>query len=93
MKRKVSTSSIYRGVSWNNEKKLWKVTIQYNKDRIFIGLFPTEEEAALAYNEKAIALGGPNTIRLNVIEPLCEEEPALWENFTEEEFIYLAQND
>ncbi|MCV5968484.1 hypothetical protein, partial [Lactococcus petauri] len=38
--------------------KRWEARIQHNKKQITIGYFNNEEEAALAYNKKAIELHG-----------------------------------
>jgi hypothetical protein len=38
--------------------KRWEARIQHNKKQISIGFYNTEEEAAIAYNEKAIEFHG-----------------------------------
>ncbi len=67
--------SKYLGVNFNlvksgDRKKTydkWIVRIQHNGKRIHVGRYNTEEEAALAYNKKAIELHG-EFARLNVID-------------------------
>lgn len=55
-------TSIYKGVSWNNEKQKWVVHINRNH----IGYFTEEVEAADAYNKAAIEVFG-EFARLNEI--------------------------
>lgn len=56
--RRKGTSSIYKGVSWHRSSKRWQVLINYNKERIYLGLFTNEIEAAKVYDKKAIELFG-----------------------------------
>jgi len=51
-----NTLSTFKGVSKSGNK--WSARIGSNGDRIFIGLFNTEIEAALAYDKKACELHG-----------------------------------
>lgn len=48
--------SDYKGVSWNSRRNKWKSCITSSNQRIFLGYFNTETEAAKAYNQKAIEL-------------------------------------
>ncbi len=58
------TSSIYKGVKFHN--KAWEANINFNRKRIYLGSYKTQEEAALAYNAKCVELFGeyacPNEI-------------------------------
>jgi hypothetical protein len=51
-------SSRYKGVCWHKECRKWMASICYNDDRIHIGLYDYEEDAAIAYDDKAIELFG-----------------------------------
>lgn len=51
-----SNTSKYKGVSYDKESGKWRATLDYAKKRHNIGRFLTEEEAALAYNDYALAL-------------------------------------
>ena len=55
-------TSKYKGVSWNGDA--WRAVIQVNLEAIQIGRFHSEADAALAYNEKALAEFGEHA-RLN----------------------------
>lgn len=64
-------SSNYRGVCFQKSMKKFRAALGYNKQRITIGYFDTPEQAARAYNEKAMELLGTKAY-LNVIP---EEAP------------------
>lgn len=49
-RKQVGTSSTYRGVSWDSTRKKWKADIKAVNQRIFLGRFNSEIEAALAYD-------------------------------------------
>ena len=51
-------SSGYKGVFGHPESKKWRAQIRKDKITYHIGTFETKEEAALAYNKKAIELFG-----------------------------------
>jgi hypothetical protein len=59
-------SSKYRGVFINKKSNNWIAEIRKDKKKIRIGTYKTEEEAALAYNKKAIEVQGDKA-KLNVI--------------------------
>jgi len=52
------TSSKYKGVYWHKVGKKWNARITLNNTRYHLGLFTSEEEAALVYNLKAKELFG-----------------------------------
>ena len=59
--KKLSTNtSGYIGVSWVENKGLWRAQIGYQGKKYYLGLYPTRIEAAAAYDEKALELFGPN---------------------------------
>lgn len=64
-----SCSSKYKGVSRQKNVKTnpWMAQICYKKKRIYLGSYPTEEEAAQAYNSAAIQYFG-EFARLNQLE-------------------------
>ena len=57
------TTSKHKGV-W--KESAWRAGIKHNAKTIHLGSFTTEDEAARAYNEKALALFG-EFAKLNVI--------------------------
>lgn len=66
----ISGKSKYQGVSdarKASKNKPWRATISCNNKTKHIGYFKTEEEAALAYNKKALQLRG-KFAKLNKIE-------------------------
>jgi hypothetical protein len=52
------TSSKYKGVHWRKDMDKWIARLSYMNKRIHLGSFDSEEEAALAYNEKALEVWG-----------------------------------
>lgn len=56
-RQRLGTKSGFKGVSTSGGK--WRAEIGYKKKRIYIGSFATKEEAAAAYNAKALELFGP----------------------------------
>lgn len=49
-KKRIKTSSIYRGVSFGKKVKKWRAAIEVNGRTFNLGDFKTEVEAAKAYN-------------------------------------------
>jgi hypothetical protein len=60
-----NSSSKYLGVCFHKSNK-WVCNIRYYNKSIYIGLFSSEEDAALAYNNMASKLYGENAV-LNII--------------------------
>lgn len=52
-KRRVETSSQYRGVSFQSSSKKWRAGIEVEGKQINLGEFKSEHDAALAYNKAA----------------------------------------
>ena len=53
---RTGTSSQYKGVSFNKKSRKWRAEINFNGKHLYIGSFTNEEDAARAYNAKAIEL-------------------------------------
>lgn len=51
-------TSKYKGVYWNKDRKKWAAIIQASKHKKFLGLFFSEEDAAMAYDIKAREMHG-----------------------------------
>ena len=56
--KKKSSSSEYKGVSWNKRDKKWYAQIYIDYKLHYLGYFDDEQDAALAYNEAAKKLFG-----------------------------------
>lgn len=67
-KFKNSTSSTFVGVVPNNNGKRWKARIYFNKGYQLLGTHDTAEQAAKAYDLKALELYGPDAA-LNLPSP------------------------
>lgn len=65
--QKINKTSIYKGVFWNKSKGKWISRIKKDGKNIYIGRYDSEEEAGLAYNQKALELFG-EFAKLNIIE-------------------------
>jgi hypothetical protein len=65
--KRINTTSRYKGVYWNKDRNTWRACIQKNWTTMHLGCFIIEEEAGLAYNEKAIEYFG-EFAKLNIIE-------------------------
>lgn len=53
--------SNYIGVYWSETSKKWYAKIKHNYKNIYLGIFESEIDAAMAYDEKAYELRGDNT--------------------------------
>jgi hypothetical protein len=51
-------SSRYKGVVWHRRSGKWQATIGLNGRCVYLGVFASEEEAALAYNTAALETWG-----------------------------------
>ena len=51
--RRKGSSSKFKGVSWYSKPKKWAASLQCNGERIWLGLFELEVDAARTYNEAA----------------------------------------
>lgn len=73
--KKFSGSSKYRGVMFHKRVGKWQASVQHEKKRHHVGYFETPEEAARAYNEKAMELKGDKA-KLNAAQPSTGVEPS-----------------
>ncbi|OQR57428.1 AP2 domain-containing protein [Bacillus sp. CDB3] len=53
-----NSTSGYKGVSWRKERNKWEAYINKDNKRYKLGYFENKNEAAEAYNKKAIELHG-----------------------------------
>ena len=68
--RTKNNKSGYKGIYYAKDKprfKPWQAQIKHNKKTIYLGYYKTKEEAALAYNKKAIELFGEYAKLNNVL--------------------------
>lgn len=54
--KRVNSTSKYKGVSWSEERKKWCAYVTFKKKHYGIGRYPTEVEAAKAYDEFLIKM-------------------------------------
>jgi len=54
----VPTSSRFKGVTWNKQRKRWRSYIFHDGRQEHLGFFTQEKDAARAYNAKALELWG-----------------------------------
>jgi len=57
-KNKRNATSIFKGVSWSKYRNKWIAHIQHKGKQRHLGFFVLEQDAAEAYNKKAIELHG-----------------------------------
>jgi hypothetical protein len=72
-KNTVGGVSGYRGVQRNNRGKKWRARLYVDQKALILGSYETPEEAALAYNEAALAAFG-EFARLNEVPKQGPEE-------------------
>lgn len=54
-RKRLATTSPFRGVSWNSRKKRWQAQIYVNNKQKYLGLFRDEIEAAKAFDAVAFS--------------------------------------
>src|SRR6266436_3752554 len=62
----------YRGVTFHKTTKKWRATIKIKQQKITLGLFFNKEQAALAYNQAAIAYFGEYAVLNNIPSSFSE---------------------
>lgn len=63
-KRSDGTTSRYKGVGWDKQSAKWRARIMVNQNRVTLGFYVDELEAAFAYDRAAFAAWG-NYAHLN----------------------------
>jgi hypothetical protein len=67
-------TSRYKGVFWDSQKRKWRAKIGHNRRLIHIGYFDYEQDAAIAYDDKAVELFG----EFACLNLQCRPEIRLW---------------
>lgn len=57
-------TSTLRGISWNPKASRWEVRLKHAGSMLYLGVFDSEKDAALAWDTAALRLRGPHT-RIN----------------------------
>lgn len=71
-RKRKNTTSKYKGASWCERLSKWQAAIQHNRNRQYIGIYESEEDAAMAYDLKAISLFGEFAkTNLKINERVC----------------------
>ncbi len=68
LRNRINTSSIYKGVYWDKDKRRWRATLVVGGEKKRLGRFKDELQAALAYNQAATVYFGEYA-RLNILQP------------------------
>jgi len=97
-RKKSGTSSIYRGVCFEKNRKLWASQIKFQKKRTNIGLYNTQIDAARAYDEKVAEFyGSEGTFNFPLPDPitqkLLENRKVLGVKRTREEHEQVSENN
>jgi hypothetical protein len=69
------SSSRFRGVSWQKQTSKWRVFIQLDGEKKYIGLFANELDAARAYNGALVEFGLDEAIPNDLPEDEMDVEP------------------
>ena len=78
-KKRTGKSSVFKGISWETDRKKWRASIVVNKKRICIGRFISEIDAAKAYDVEALSYFGEYA-RTNFKESNIEPSNAGYQN-------------
>jgi hypothetical protein len=65
-KTKSKTTSKYKGVSKNKNRKKWKASLMVNRECVYTDYFDNEIDAAIAYNKKALEYRGEFAVLNNI---------------------------
>ena len=57
-RKRSGSSSVFKGVFYDKRKHKWAARCEYRRERIWLGYYDTEVEAARAYDRKAVELFG-----------------------------------
>ena len=75
-KMRRTTSSTYKGVSWQKQMNKWEAYIRHKGKHIYLGCYREEDDAARAYDAKARELFGvfarPNFRSGGILRPLAD---------------------
>jgi len=71
--KRMLTTSRYQGVCWNERLHYWVARIVKDGLDYWLGCFESEEEAAIAYNQKAVILHG----KFASLNPVSDRSPVL----------------
>lgn len=87
-KKKARGTSKYKGVSYHKQTRKWRAYITYKRERIYLGCYLTQEDAARRYNSAALKYHGEfaklNEVKINpqgakheTMATECEAAPVL----------------
>lgn len=58
MRNGLKPASQYKGVDWVKQHKRWRARVRVDREEIYLGHFKSEQEAARAYDKKALEIFG-----------------------------------